>query len=289
MKKILSVIFMILLLVSIAIWYTFCRDKGEESLPIGLKNASGEITSEFQFHDSVVFQTADLEPRTRYAVRIVGEDGRIVRDLRLVSDSKGRIPETIIWYNVGVRPVVAGSASQNGMTTHQADEETLDPTIVMGYKVEVAIADDNRLVQEILFQVMKYFTWPVLYAADSRGYPKSGFLIGEEDVWVVGKNFPTGSTIRLWAVPAGSFRKAGDKLVERTKQYGIELPPQFALEGGETGFKRLLWSRNFTSYGSYDIVAEVATYNAGTHGSAPETTVQYVISYGICDSTARRI
>ena len=42
-------------------------------------------------------------------------------------------------------------------------------------------------------------TSPVLFAADSRGCPKSGFLIGEEDVWVVGKHFPKGSIVRLWA------------------------------------------------------------------------------------------
>ncbi len=92
MKKTLSIIFIILLVVIIVIWYTVCREKEKKHLPTALKTASGEVTGEFQFHDSVMFEAVDLSPRTGYSVRVLREDGHIERDLRLVSDSLGRIP-----------------------------------------------------------------------------------------------------------------------------------------------------------------------------------------------------
>jgi hypothetical protein len=281
MRKTPSIIFIILFLVIIALWYTVCleKQKDEEPFTTGLKNASGEVTEEFQFHDSVTFAAEDLSPRTGYSVRIVREDGHIVRDLRLVSDSLGRIPETIIWYNVGIRLCDPRIAAPTEVMTHLSEDEIIDPSYAMGYRLEIATLKDKRLVREMEFEVVDRFDYPVLFAADSRGCPKSGFLIGEENIWVVGKNFPKGSMIRLWAVPASGDREEGETLVDKTQQHGYELPPLFVLKGEETGFKKLLWPRNFTSLGSYDIVAEVVTYDFGTYRPEAEAEVQNVVSY----------
>lgn len=279
MKKTLSIIFIILLVVIIVIWYTVCREKEKKHLPTTLKTASGEVTGEFQFHDSVMFEAVDLSPRTGYSVRVVREDGHIERDLLLVSDSLGRIPETIIWYNVGIRPCDDDYLTTTDVMTHLSDDEIFDSNYAMKYKLEIATLKDKRLVREMAFSVMEGLKRPVLYAANARGCSKSGFLIGEEDIWAVGKNFPKGSMIRLWAVPASGDWKEGETLEDKTQQYGYELPPLFVLEGEETGFKKLLWSKNYTSLGSYDIVAEVVTYDFGTYRPTAEAKVCNVVSY----------
>lgn len=279
MKKTLSVIFIILLLVILVVWYNVCREKEEERLPTVLKTASGEVTGDFQFHDSVMFEAVDLSPRTGYSVRVVRADGHVERDLRLVSDTLGRIPETIIWYNVGIRPCDDDYFTTTDVTAHLSNTEIFDSKYAMEYKLEIATLKDKRLVRQLPFRVVERFKRPVLYAANAWGCPKSGFLIGEENIYVVGKNFPKGSMIRLWAVPASSDREEGETLDDKTQQHGYELPPLFVLEGEETGFKKLLWSKNYTSLGSYDIVAEVVTYDFGTYRPTAEAEVCNVVSY----------
>jgi hypothetical protein len=279
MKKALNIIFIILLVVIIGLWFIISREKEETRPPTTLKTASGEATGEFQFHDSVMFEANDLSPRTGYWVRVVRADGHIERDLKLVSDSLGRIPETIIWYNVGIRPCNDQDLTTTAVMTHLSDEEIFDSKSAVEYKLEILSLKDKRLVRQMPFRVMAQLKRPVLFAANAEGCPQSGFLIGEEDVWVVGKNFPKGSMVRLWAVPASGDRKAGEKLEDKTQQYGYELPPLFVLEGEDPGFKKLLWSKNYSSLGSYDIVAEVVTYDFGTYRLTAEATVSNVVSY----------
>ncbi len=110
---------------------------------------------------------------------------------------------------------------------------------------------------------------PRVYAADSRGCPKTGFLIGEEDVWVVGRDLPKGSLVRAWAVGDDWRWKDGAPLHDVTGLYGGSLPPLFELGVQEGDFKRLLWPRGRTSVGSYDIVAEVISFPFGRYRTAP--------------------
>ena len=266
MKRVLRNIVLVLIVVAAVIfliWHVLCRGHDGEPIVTGLMNGAGEATSNFQYHDSVMFQAVDLEPRTVYVVRIVGPEDHVEHAVRLVTDKDGRIPETVLWYNVGARTKRASAALN----------------IILSYTVEIALPEDNGVILQIPFWVQEQLTRPVLYAADADGNPKSGFLIGEENVWVVGKQFPRGSMIRLWAVPAKSLWKEGDRLKDKTGQFGLELPPLFVLKGEKTEFKRMFWSKYFTSLGSYDIVAEVVTYDFGTYRPQGRATVQNVVSH----------
>jgi hypothetical protein len=276
MNKRFIFLILILVIILILIWYFVCRKPVPERPPILLKTGSGLETTEFQAHDAILFDAVALSPRTGYAIQVTREDGEVICRLRLSTDQQGRIPETVIWYNVGIRPCTQPPAHTVG-ETHLAAYGPIDYDFV-GRNYTLRIIDGEQVVREMQFRVGSEMRRPVLYAADARGCPRSGFLIGEEDVWVVGQNFPSGSIIRLWAVPASSQWQDGDRLEDMTKQHNGGLPPVFELKGQQTGFKRLLWPAGQSSIGSYDIAAEVVSYPFGSYHAASTAEVQNVVS-----------
>ncbi len=268
---------LILLLVILIIIIFICREGSEKRPPILLTNGSGLETNEFQLHESILIDVVGLSPRTGYDIQIVREDGAMITELALSTDAQGRIPETVLLYDIGVAPCQPDTNRALAMV-HRAIHDVRGFNYV-GMNYTVRILQQNQIALEMIFQVSETLLRPVLYAADWRGCPKSGFLIGEEDIWVVGKNFPKGSIVRLWAAPASSNWNDGDRLNDQTKQYDHEPPPIFELRANDTGFIKKLWPGNLTSPGSYDIVADIVTYETGEYHPTATAQVQNIISY----------
>lgn len=237
-----------------------------KSPPIVLKDASGEVVSELQLHDSLLVELSDLEPRQGYDVTVADLEGRVMVANRLSTDALGRVPETVLWYSIGALPCWQG-------------EGALIDTTLADRTYTLTVAREGRVVRSTSFRVAAELTRPVLFAADARGCPKTGFLIGEEDVWVVGRHFPAGSLLRLWAVPEDSDWRDGEPLTDRTSQWGYQMPPLIELAPGQTEFRRRLWPRGLTSLGKYDIVAEVVAYPFGTYRTNPVAEAQDVVSH----------
>jgi hypothetical protein len=282
MKKSMTIIglLVLVLVILLLIWYFFLGGRVEKRPPTLLRTASGIETTEFQLHDSLLFDATDLEPHAAYTIRVANEAGRVITQSRLCADPSGRIPETILWYDIGIRPCARMTADTviPPVYARLAEDDITDFDYAgQGYRVQ--ILRDERLVRESTFHVAEAMIRPVLYAADARGCPKAGFLIGEEDIWVKGKNFPKGSIIRLWAVPANMEWNDGHPLKDMTKQYYDGLPPLFELKGDQTGFRKRLWTKGLTSVGSYDIVAEVITYPFGSYHASASADVQNVVSH----------
>ena len=276
MRRWLILVLALLIVILLLLWYFVCQGPIEKRPPTLLKTASGLETTEFQLHESILFDAVDLEPKTGYQVQIVREDGVIATESRLSTDQYGRIPETVIWYDIGILP--CPDVPIHTTTRLYFSEYDFSDFEFAGKDYSLKIVKDGNLVREMTFQVAKMMIRPKLYAADFRGCPKSGFLIGEEDVWVVGRNFPKGSIIRLWAVPANTDWKDADELKDKTKQHDQGLPPIFELRGDDTGFRKLLWPKGLTSIGSYDVVAEVVTYPFGSYHASSSAQVQNVVS-----------
>ena len=277
MKKALVGIFVLALVVILIIWLLFLRDSPEKRPPILLTTSGGTATTDFQVHDSILFDAVDLEPRTGYDVLVEREDGVLVARSALSTDVSGRIPETVLWYGIGIRPCAELSAVAVAFT--RLTEREMSDSAFAGRNYRLAIMQENRVVRETTFRVSSDPARPILYASDSWGCPKSGFLIGEEDVWVVGKNFPEGSLIRLWAVSAGSDWKEGQPLQDMTTQYYGELPPLLELQGEQTGFKIKTWPKQLESLGSYDVVAEVVSYPFGTYRPSAQAQAVNVVAH----------
>jgi len=276
MKKRLIFFLFLLIVIIILVLYFVCKKPIEKRPPILLKTASGIETTEFQLHDSVLFDAVALSPRTGYRVQIVREDGSIVTESRLSTDQNGRIPETVIWYDIGIKPC-KDIPLHTSVVTYLSDREIFDMEYA-NRNYTLNIMENEKRIREMTFRVVGELIRPRLYAADSRACPKSGFLIGEEDIWAIGENFPPGSIIRLWAVPDRTEWKEGDELKDMTKQHKNELPPVFELKVNETSFKKKLWPKELTSIGSYDIVAEVVSYPFGSYHSTSTARVQNEVS-----------
>jgi len=242
--------------------------------PTLLKNASGSVTAAFQMHDSVLLEARRLSPRTGYEIQVVSDDGRVVVDNRLSTDQAGNLPETVVWYAIGAGPCWETPIP----TAAEGGPAQVADAISAGRNYTLKISRGGQVVRTASFSVSESMLRPALYAADSRGCPKTGFLIGEEDIWVVGRNLPRNSLVRLWAVRAAADWKDGDALVDQTKQYGDGLPPLFELTAHESGFTRLVWPKQLTSIGSYDIAAEVVTYPFGAYREASSAPTRTLLS-----------
>lgn len=275
-KKLIWIV-LLLIVVVIILWMTICRGPTEKRPPILLTSGSGIETTEFQLYDSILFDAIDLSPRTGYDIQVVREDGVTIAELVLSTNAQGQIPQTVLWYNIGVVPCPPVTAYSPAIVRRVAYDVRDFGYSGMSYTVR--ILHNEELIREMNFRVTEALLRPVLYASDWRGCPKSGFLIGEEDVWVVGKNLPKGSIIRLWAVPASSNWQDGDQLLDKTKQYNNWPPPVLELRADENDFIKKLWPRELTSLGSYDIVADVITYEAGYYHPIATAQVQNVVSH----------
>jgi hypothetical protein len=274
-----SFFWLLLLLLLIALLVSWCRlypPAGTARPPVVFQDASGVERTEFQLHDSVMIDVVGLEPSTGYQVEIVDETGAVVVSNRLSTDRLGAIPPTVLWYAVGLRPCAEETGLEREATP--VPYSRVVNASIAGRAYALNILREGVLVRSAEFRVAAGLLRPTLYAADRRGCPKTGFLIGEEDVFVVGRNFPEGSLIRLWAVPADADWRDGEPLEDQTQQHGYELPPIFELRGGDRHFRRLLWPAGLTSVGSYDLVAEVVNYPFGTYRENPQAKVLDVVA-----------
>lgn len=237
--------------------------------PITFSETSGAVTNEFQLHDSLVVELQGLTPRAGYDLAIANEAGEVLVANRLSTDAGGRIPATVLWYAIGAQPCWRGAPAL--LDAHLSYSRIVD-TAVAGRTYTLKVTRAGEAARTAIFTVGREALRPILYAADARGCPKTGFLIGEEDVWVVGRNFPAGGLLRLWTMTDESSWLDKLPLADRTGQYGYDLPPLIELGPGETYFKRPLWPRGLTSLGSYDILAETVAYPFGAYRDDPKAS-----------------
>jgi hypothetical protein len=251
------------------------KPKPPERPPIAFSDPSGASTNEFQLHDSLLVELRDLTPRAGYELTIADEAGHVVIGNRLSTDARGRIPQTVLWYAIGARPCwrAATDVSIAPLSFAGVTDATLADR---SYTLSVTRAGEP--VRKATFRVARAALRPSLYTTDARGCPKTGFLIGEEDVWVVGRNFPAGGLLRLWTTGDRADWTDNTPLEDRTGQYGYDWPSLVELGPAETQFRRKLWPRGLTSIGSYDMVAETVSYPFGAYRDAPKAKAQDVVA-----------
>jgi hypothetical protein len=128
-----------------------------------LKNAGGVETTLFQFHESVLLDAIELQADTAYSVQIKREDGKPVTDLVLTTDHQGRIPEAVIWYDIGELPY-----PEQPTNIVPAEDDILDFEYAgKGYELLLLLGDD--VVYETTFRVTADDIRPTLYATDALG------------------------------------------------------------------------------------------------------------------------
>jgi hypothetical protein len=171
-------------------------------------------------------------------------DGREIVRSSFVADRRGIIPTVAIWWEPGVEYAKSRWGRLNLETFFR-------------YTYACRVLQKQKAVLEIpiRFRPLKE-TGPIIYSSTENGDSLNGFIRGRENVFVTGLNFPPDSRPRIHLVRDRYFWETGGRIDPQ-----IEKPLILQLEKRRTGFTALLWPKERTRTGSYDIIVEYETPN----------------------------
>ncbi len=235
-RKLLIVLLLVAVIIFLALFLRECREKPPAESPIVIFDSHGNKVSKVNVLDTVLVQVEDMAPSTHYDIRLMRSDGMEISHARLTSDRNGVIPPTPLWHDVGV-------TYEKGSRTGVLNIEEM-----LSYKYRVVV---SGLKREFTLPMDIAELKPQIFSADENGNPLNGFRKGSEGVYVVGRNFPPGTVIRLYVVDDRYSWEHGDDLMDVTGGY-----TEVTLAAGETGFKAKVWDEGQARLGSYDIIAD---------------------------------
>lgn len=235
-SKVWLIVLFILFVILLILLTRYCRERPGSEPDVSIVNSRGERVSKFDVLDSVLVSAGNLKPSEHYYIRLERSDGIEISHARLTTDRHGSISCTPIWYDIGVE---YAKGSRSGL-------RRIDDAIKYQYRIAISGIEKKY---EPSFDLTA--TKPFVFSADRNGNPLNGFVKGKEDVYVVGGNYPAGSTIRIYLVDDRYSWHSGDALLDIKGEYAT-----ISLPAGETGFKFLAWDKEHTRIGSYDIIAD---------------------------------
>jgi hypothetical protein len=253
--KTILIIFLILLILIVLAWYKLCRGKvePEKVIPlVAIYDSSGAKIEKLHAMDTMYVGIRDLEPDTRYDIRVLRSDDYEVSFAQLQTNMEGIIAPTPVWYDIGVE-------YDDGSRTGRFYISDL-----LKYKYELNVKGPELDI-DIPIEILADLRKPIIFSADQEGHPLNSFLKGNQDVYAVGKNFPAGSTIRVYVVDDQYTWEDGDPLVDVSGGFqAVELEPN------QTEFKVKVWDGEATNVGSNDIVADSMPFDGEYSGGNPE-------------------
>lgn len=241
--KTVLIILLLIVIVCFFLWLKICRKKPVEESPVSILNSHGEVVGEINPMDTVFVSVKKLKPATLYDIRVMRSDNKEISYARLLTDLRGEIPPTPIWYDVGVEY----------MEGYRAGKLNFEEVINHKYRLVVSSPEQKF---EFPFKIIDIKLKPRIYSADENGNPLNGFIRGREDVYAVGKNLPAGSTIHLYVVEDRYRWADGDLLNPVTKKYVT-----VNLESNQTEFKVQVWEKHAAIIGGYDIIADCMPFD----------------------------
>lgn len=234
LKRIIIII-LILILIALLLYLILLRPK--ES-PISILNSHGQEVNKLNVLDEVSIRVKNLKPSTHYNIYVNRSDGEEISHSYLTTDRNGNIPFTHIWYDAGVE-YKEGS---------RVGELNIEEVLKYKYKVTIAGMKEKYASR---FNIVDPGNRTQIYSADENGNPLNSFIVGEQDVYAVGRNFPPNSSIRIFVVDYKYSWNDGDELTDVSGGYEI-----VNLNNNHTGFKKLIWTKDSVRIGSYDIIAD---------------------------------
>jgi hypothetical protein len=204
----------------------------------------------------------DLRPGARYTLRVVNAEGRELSHARLTAGHKGEIPLTTLLFGENLVPCVSITQPPAAVPAKQASRADEARVLraaeawpqLLQQQLYVEVLEGERVVRRAPFTV-KDGGQPAVYVADRNGCPRSGLTQRLDDVYVIGRNFPAGSTVRLFVAQDQRRWKEGDGFRDLT---GVNGGPE--VEGVKLGEKQRnffvrVWPRDRLTTGAYDVIA----------------------------------
>ncbi len=196
-----------------------------------------------------------LSPGAPVQIYLNDDIGKEWSYARLFANNKGNIKPGIFWYNTGVI----------GTTSRKINFKP-DPAFVTFEEAESYFAEHpltltlkdlrGRVIgtKELPFRKRES---PFIYPSNSEGILVNSFHARNEDVYITGKNFPSGATIHLLTVQNKYVWNVGDELIDVSGKDGKAQIETIRLEAGQDKFTIKIWDNNIGRVGAYDIIAKI--------------------------------
>lgn len=256
-----SIVIVSMLFSSCAIFCRWCGTIKEEH--VTLLNDRGEPITSIGPFDNLRVRITDLEPHTRYVLRVVDSEGQQLAYASLAAGRRGDIPATTLLFGENIIP--CGAFLQPRTATTVLSDAEPDARLVMedtatwvrslemrSYYVEVL--EKERVIRRAPFS-FKDDGKPRLYVANRKGCPRGGLAQSRDDVYVIGRNFPAGSQVRLFLVEDQRIWNQGDRFRDISGADGAPEPEQVNLAPDQRDFFVRIWPRERTTRGLYDVIA----------------------------------
>ena len=242
----------------------WCDREADLEQGVTLLDGDGGRTDSIDLFDNLRVGVTDLDPGGRYTLRVVdGADRRQLSYARLTADRRGIIvPSTLLFAENlfpcrGIEDLVPAADEDPELRTAFEQRvsrriEAWHSPVSKPYFVEVL--DGDRLVRRARFSIRDQQE-PRLYVADRHGCLRSGLRQRDDDVYVIGRNFPPGSRVQLFAVEDQGTWREGDPFEDVSGVDGTPEVETVELSHHQRHFFARIWRRGTTTTGLYDVIA----------------------------------
>ncbi len=269
--KIISLVFVFvipLLNSSCSFFCHWCEKRPDRG--ITLYGGDGNKTNAIDINDNLRVSITDLKPGTRYTIRTVDAEGKVLSYSRLTSSRNGVIPATTLLFAENLLSC-ASFATVPSVTSTRSSE--MDEKIsysshrkwvlqraakwvqsIQSHMYYVEVMEKDRIVRRAPF-LIKDKGKPRIFVADRNGCPRSGLLQRKDDVYIIGQNFPAGSLVRLFVVRDQRLWNEGHPIKDITGNNGNPSVESIQLEPNQGDFFVRVWGKDSTTTGLYDVIA----------------------------------
>lgn len=248
----------LLILLAALLWEAGCfhlREHVKALAPeLTLRGPAGGAVEQVEVGSNVQLGLSGLRPSTMYSIVLSSEDGQLVSWARLTSDKRGGISPFVLWYQTGVVGCGPGVERLKGPFWFRSFEQARES--LAGAALRLELQDlKGRVIASRDVPVATKPRAPTLYAGNRNGCLLNSVIERKQDMYAVGKNFPAGSIVEIYLVPARYRWRQGDPLRDIRGPNRTRSPLKLRLAEDQTEFVALLWKADETWVGSYDLVA----------------------------------
>lgn len=213
-----------------------------------------------------------LSPGAPVQVYLNDDLGKEWSYARLYADKKGNIEPALFWYHTGVIGTTSRKIGFRPDPAFETFEEA--EAYFTKHPLKLTIKDlRGRKVGEKKL-VFRKRQAPMLYPSNANGVLVNAFNVANEDVYATGRNFPPGSTVRLYLVRNRYTWNVGDLLTDVSGTAGRPSVKTIRLAANQTSFIEKVWDARNARPGSYDLVAQM-----GPQSERPLLRPQDIVSY----------
>ena len=240
----------------------------------GAIDEQGKPLEYLETGSSLRLSATNLEPNRIYEVRM-GVDKSPARSLehttkfsRVSTDSEGRLPGFILWYHTGVVGCSIRSDKElkqayTFKTFEEADEALAGHELLLTLH-EVEQDESGRTppmklsvsqpIQQLALPIKRSHR-PIVYSSDRRSCLYNSMENQSQDMYVTGRNFEPGETLKVSLVPNQRRWNAGDNVNDITGEFSASRAEWVTVDS-HGRFNVPVWDRELQRRGAYDIVAQ---------------------------------